>query len=221
MSQKTTRARGAATEQAILQTTLALLQEGGYYALTIDRVAARARASKTTIYRRWKSKEHLVLAVLQGLPMPMPERSSGSLEADLIELFRQFARIMANSPLRGVLPMLVAECANNPALSHLLVPVNEQRRAPLRKVVELAIERGELGADTDVELLLDVIQGAIAIRLYFLLDTLDERWIRALVQLLIHGLHGSALQKPKAQSQKQPKTKPTLKRKPGVHKARS
>ncbi|SEP89940.1 transcriptional regulator, TetR family [Solimonas aquatica] len=190
MSQKTTRARGAATEQAILQATLELLHEGGYSALTIDRVAARARASKTTIYRRWKTKEHLVLAVLQLLPMPMPERSSGSLQTDLIELFRQFARIMADSPLRGVLPMLVAECANNPALSHLLVPVNERRRAPLRKLVELAIERGELATHTDVELLLDVIQGAIAIRMYFLLDKLDERWIRGLVQLLMEGLRG-------------------------------
>lgn len=190
MPQKTTRARGAATEQAILQATLELLHEGGYSALTIDRVAARARASKTTIYRRWKTKEHLVLAVLQLLPMPMPERSSGSLQTDLIELFRQFARIMADSPLRGVLPMLVAECANNPALSHLLVPVNERRRAPLRKLVELAIERGELATHTDVELLLDVIQGAIAIRMYFLLDKLDERWIRGLVQLLMAGLRG-------------------------------
>lgn len=183
------RARGAATEQAILDATLAILHESGYSGLTIDGVAARARASKTTIYRRWQTKEHLVLAVLQQLPIAMPESSSGSLEADLMALFQQFARIMSDSPLRGVLPMLVAECINNPALSHLLVPVNERRRAPLREVIQQAIARGELSADSDVELMVDVIQGAISIRLYFLLDRLSETWMRGLVRLLLDGAH--------------------------------
>ncbi|WP_169518345.1 TetR/AcrR family transcriptional regulator [Solimonas variicoloris] len=181
------RARGVAAEQAILRATLQLLHEGGYSALTIDRVAAVARASKTTIYRRWKTKEHLVLAVFMQLPIAIPE-SHGALEADLIALFRQFSKIMQESPLRGVLPMLVAECINNPALSALLVEVNERRRAPLRHVIQQAIARGELPDDSDAELLIDVIQGAISIRLYFLFDALSEDWIRKLVRLLLDGV---------------------------------
>lgn len=181
------RARGAAVEQAILQATLQILQEGGYSALTIDRVAAVARASKTTIYRRWKTKEHLVLAVFQQLPIATPPSSSGSLETDLVILFGQFSSIMQASPLRGVLPMLVAECINNPALSNLLVQVNERRRAPIRHVIQQAMARGELPADTDIELIIDVIQGAVSIRLYFLLDQLSEAWIRGLVRLLLDG----------------------------------
>lgn len=181
------RARGVAAEQAILKATLEILQDGGYSALTIDRVAARARASKTTIYRRWNTKEHLVLAVFQQLPIAIPDSSSGKLETDLVGLFKQFSTIMEASPLRGVLPMLVAECINNPALSHLLVQVNERRRAPIRHVIRQAVDRGELPADTDVELIIDMIQGAISIRLYFLLDQLSETWIRGLVCLLLNG----------------------------------
>lgn len=183
----TPRARGIAAEQAILKATLKILSEGGYPALTIDRVAATARASKTTIYRRWKTKEHLVLAVFDQLPMAVPV-AGPSLEADLIALFGQFSKIMHDSPLRGVLPMLTAECIDNPSLSAALIKVNDQRREPIRHVLRHAIGRGELPPDTDIELAIDVIQGAIAIRLYFLLDRLSEEWIRGLVRLLLDGI---------------------------------
>lgn len=183
----TPRARGIAAEQAILKATLNILSEGGYSALTIDRVAATARASKTTIYRRWKTKEHLVLAVFGQLPMAVPV-AGPSLEADLIALFGQFSKIMRDSPLRGVLPMLVAECINNPSLSAALIQVNDQRRAPLRHVFQHAIRRGELPADTDIELAIDVIQGAISIRQHFLLAPLSDEWIRGLVKLLLNGI---------------------------------
>lgn len=183
----TPRARGIAAEQAILKATLKILSEGGYSALTIDRVAATARASKTTIYRRWKTKEHLVLAVFGQLPMAVPI-AGPSLEADLIALFGQFSKIMRDSPLRGVLPMLVAECINNPSLSAALIQVNDQRRTPLRHVFHHAIRRGELPANTDIELAIDVIQGAISIRQHFLLAPLSDEWIRGLVQLLLNGI---------------------------------
>lgn len=185
----TPRARGQGVEQAILDATLQVLAEGGYEALTIDRVAARARSSKTTIYRRWKTKEHLALALLAGMPAFEPPLD-GSLEQNLIALFGQFLRAMRDSPLAGVLPKLTAECVNNPALSAMFAQVNNRRRAPIRAVLRRAIERGELAADADIELTIDVIQGAISIRVYFLLDPLTDDWIAGLVRLLIHGIGG-------------------------------
>src|SRR3546814_2581823 len=95
---------------------------------------------------------------------------------------------MQDSPLRGVLPNLIAECINNPALSSALTQINDRRRAPIRHVLQHAIKRGELTADTNIELVIDVIQGAISIRLYFLLDALSTDWIHGLVQLLLDGI---------------------------------
>lgn len=181
------RPRSLVSEQAILNATLRILSTEGYAALTLDRVAAEARASKATIYRRWKTKEHLVLAVFSQLPPVVPEEGR-NLEEELLLLFSQSARFMQDSPLKSVLPSLAAECVRNPALSSALILVNEQRRAPPRLVLQRAIRRGELPADTDIELAIDVIQGAVAIRLYFLLDTLSETWIRRLVRLVIAGL---------------------------------
>lgn len=182
-----TRARGVAAEQAILKATLQILSEGGYTALTIDRVAATAKASKTTIYRRWRTKEHLILAVFGQLPMAVP-RQGKSFEEDLLILFGQFARIMERSPLRSVLPMLVAECANNPALAAALIQINDQRRQPMREVIARAIQRGELAPDTDIELVIDLIQGAISIRQHFLLERITRAWVRKLVKLLLAGI---------------------------------
>lgn len=195
--------RGVAAEQAILGATLKILSEGGYAALTIDRVAATARASKTTIYRRWKTKEHLVLALFSQLPMAEP-LAGPSLEADLMTLFGQFAQVMEDSPLRGVLPKLVAECVNDPGLSTALIEVNERRRAPIRHVLKHAIRRGELPKDADIELAIDVIQGAISIRLYFLLDRLSEDWMRSLVRLLLRGLGVAAAVGPKRRKPSRP-----------------
>ena len=57
--------RGATRETAILQATLELLAESGYDQLTIDAVAARARCSKATIYRRWPGKAALVITAVR------------------------------------------------------------------------------------------------------------------------------------------------------------
>ncbi|MFZ1294493.1 MAG: helix-turn-helix domain-containing protein, partial [Pseudomonadales bacterium] len=62
------RPRSGASEQAILSATLELLAELGFRAVTVDAIAARAGASKSTIYRRWPTKEYLVIAAFAQTP---------------------------------------------------------------------------------------------------------------------------------------------------------
>ncbi|PTU32560.1 TetR/AcrR family transcriptional regulator [Stenotrophobium rhamnosiphilum] len=181
------RPRSLASEKAILKATLKILSESGYAGVTIDRVAAVAKASKSTIYRRWKTKEQLILAVISQLPIAEPPERS-SLEAELLEQFAQVSRAMQNSPLKGVIPMLAAECASNPTLASALMVLNDRRRAPLRLILQRAIKRGEIDQAADIELTLDVIQGAVVTRMYFLLEPLTKVWIRKLVRLVTTGV---------------------------------
>lgn len=181
------RPRSAESEQAILRVTLAILSTEGYGALSLDRVATEARASKSTIYRRWPTKEHLVMAVVSQMPMTEP-RDCGSLAADLIDMFGQYGKILQHSPMKAVMPMLAAECVSTPSLSKALILINDRRRVPMRTILARAMARAELPADTDVELTIDVLQGAVATRLYFLLDPLTEEWIRKLVRLVCVGI---------------------------------
>src|SRR5436190_319637 len=82
--------RGAARTEALLDATLELLPEVGYERLTIDAVAARAGASKATIYRRFDGKRELVVAALRRLDASQPDMlaDAGSLRGDLVELLR-------------------------------------------------------------------------------------------------------------------------------------
>src|SRR3546814_14597719 len=112
------RPRGLATERAILDATLQILHDGGYASLTIDRVAAPARASKTTIYRRWKTKEHLVLAVFEQMPIALPA-VGGSLTANLLQLFGPFSSLLQARPEeRRVGQECVRWCRSRCSLNH-------------------------------------------------------------------------------------------------------
>lgn len=181
------RPRSAASEKAILDATLKLLHEEGYAALTTDRLAAVAKVSKATIYRRWPTKEHLVLTVMENLPLAeVPEGKS--FEEELLALFRQAARITRSSGINAVLPKLAAECVGNPELSAALIRVNHHRREPLRRALRRAIARGEVDARTDLEMAIDFIQGAIAIRSLFLLEELKPAWAKKLARTIVSGI---------------------------------
>jgi len=82
--------RGAEREQAILMAVVELLGETGYEAMTMDAVAARAHASKTTIYRRWRGKPELVKAAVDGyVAGRLPSLAdTGSLRGDLMAVMR-------------------------------------------------------------------------------------------------------------------------------------
>jgi AcrR family transcriptional regulator len=80
------RARGKPREQAILAAVSSLIGEAGYEAMTMDAVAARAHASKTTIYRRWPGKAELVRAAVDAhiAARLLSAPDTGSLRGDLL-----------------------------------------------------------------------------------------------------------------------------------------
>jgi AcrR family transcriptional regulator len=84
---KTGRPYDHSSDSVILTTTLDVLAERGYERLTLDEVAARTGKAKTTLYRRWATKEELVLAALRAAGRP-PEADrlpdTGSLRTDLL-----------------------------------------------------------------------------------------------------------------------------------------
>src|ERR1700742_954135 len=84
--------RSLESEEAILEATGKLLSSEGYIGLTVSKITARARASKSTIYRRWPTKEHLVLAAFDRLPTMLP-RDRGDLLSDLVDLYQQYVRV--------------------------------------------------------------------------------------------------------------------------------
>jgi AcrR family transcriptional regulator len=181
------RPRSLESEEAILQATGKLLASEGYLGLTVSKVAARARASKSTIYRRWPTKEHLVMAAFDRWPAMVP-RDRGDLLADLLDLYQQYLRIHHRTATGAIVPALVAERVSNPELSVLFDSLMRRRLDPTRVIVRRAIERGELPADTDLELAVEAVTAAAVMRVYFLPTDLSVKAMRRLFVVQLRGL---------------------------------
>jgi len=164
-----------------------LLADERYASLTVSKVAARARASKSTIYRRWPTKEHLVIEAFNRWPALTPH-DRGDVMSDLLNLYRQFLRILHRPPSNAIMPTLVAERAHNPALAAVFDPLMQRRRDPVRVVLERAMERGELPKTTDVELAVDALMGVTVLRMYFIPGNLSIPAIREFLSVLLRGL---------------------------------
>jgi AcrR family transcriptional regulator len=157
------RPRSADADVAILQAALELAGEVGVRALSMDEVAARAGVSKATIYRRWSSKEALVIDALRSAIDPVSAVDHGTLGDDLRHYLRDMADRMTAA--RGdVLPHLIEVACYDPAIRSSLDDWVRHRRAPLLAILERGVRRGELAADTDLELLLDLLIGPFVYR---------------------------------------------------------
>ena len=151
-------------ETELLAVTLRLLQEHGYDRLTVDAVAANARASKATVYRRWPSKAELVLAAfIEGIRQVAVPPDTGTLRGDLLrlgELICGQAHQHA-STIRAVLVEVSRNPALDEAMQHQFV---DQRRALIRHVLQLAVDRGEIAAAAVSDELWDLLPGYLIFR---------------------------------------------------------
>ncbi len=179
------RARGA-----VLEAAAELLLERGLAAVSMDTVAARAGVSKATIYRWWPTKETLALDALYhewaGVP---PARDTGTLRGDLLSLFRPWVRLAGQRPYGRVIAALLTEAQTDPAFAReyrarFVQPRRDQARAIFRR----AIERGEIPADTKVEVALDLLYGAIYHRLLHGHAPLNDRFVRDVIDTALDGI---------------------------------
>jgi AcrR family transcriptional regulator len=154
----------SARETELLDVTLRLLQEHGYDRLTVDAVAATARASKATVYRRWPSKAELVLAAfIEGIRQVAVPPETGTLRGDLLrvgEIVCQQARQHA-STIRAVLVEVSRNPALNDVMQHQFV---DQRKALIRHILQQAVDRGEIEAAAISDELWDLLPGYLIFR---------------------------------------------------------
>ncbi len=135
----------------------------GYARMSIEGIARRAGVGKTAVYRRWRSKLHLVLDLVsaiavQGLPAP----DTGSLESDLRLLYEVSSRALRHPVASQILPDLQAEAARNPDIAEALQKaVREGQDGVAKGIVTAAQARGELRPGLDHDLALDLISGPL------------------------------------------------------------
>ena len=156
------------SDQAILEATREILAEVGVRKLTVEGVAARSGVAKTTIYRRFRSKEELALSVLIDMVEQFSEVPDlGSAEQELAIFVGNAIRVLGTTLLGRVMQGMVSELAADPTLATAFRErVVARRQAEMRALVERGAARGELRPDADPELLHELLFGPVYYRLF-------------------------------------------------------
>ena len=181
------RPRSAAARQAILDAALHLARRDGFSALTIERIAREAGVGKPTIYRWWSSKGTIVFEALQqraeqAIPIPV----EGPLPARLTA-FLQSVFTALNEDTGEIVRSLMAEAQHDPAFAVIFrTQFINVRRKPLLMLLQHGVVTGELAADTNIDVLADLIYGAMWYRLLAQHAPLDDAFAHDVVQALLH-----------------------------------
>ncbi len=161
------RPRDTRIDREVVTAVLDGLKSGGYRAVTIDGIARQVARARSSLYRRWPSKRHLVAyAVLSELG-ENPATDTGNIRSDLEAAVGTLLRAF-RGPLGRALAGLVADMAQDAALAFTIRRrVLAPRRRSMREALDRARLRGEARDDLDVELVLDMLTGPFYFRTLF------------------------------------------------------
>ena len=144
------RPRKPGTREAVIQAFVTLVGEQGYAATSMDEVAERAGVSKATIYRRWPSRDALIVDVHHAMVDDSDARDTGSLEGDLLALLERVAGVLEQTGFARLVVASAGEMLSNPELAAVFRDrVLGPRQGLMETVFARAIERGEIEAGAD------------------------------------------------------------------------
>lgn len=170
------------SKTAILEATAELISEHGFPGVSIEAVAARSGAAKTTVYRHWPSREALVIeafGLCAGPPAAPPD--TGTLRGDLLEILSGLARFLREEGPCASLQSLADAARRDPELAALHAAFVAERQRPLVEVLERGVGRGELPAGLDVQNAVSVLVGPLFYRAMVSFEPLDDDFVRAVV----------------------------------------
>ena len=179
------RPRDRALDDRILEQVIALLGSHGYAGLTLDELATRSGVAKTTILRRWPSKAAVAAAGVERLALQSVDvPDSGDLRVDLLALLHGAVEAFVRG--RGqFVARLIREAGHHPEITDLLYTVIHTRRQAYRRVLALAIARGELAPSVDQDLLIDLLIGPIWTRMLITRDPITREYVDSIVEAVL------------------------------------
>lgn len=181
--------RETGTRERALSTAAEILLREGYSRLTMERLAAESGVAKTTLYRRWPAKAALCMELyLEVAGRELKDPDTGDIASDLRYIVNTVVRLQTRTVAGPAFIGLIAEAQSNPESSAaFLADFAERRRDLTRRVLRRAINRGELRARTDVDLVIDTLGGATTFRLLQGHAPLSRKFADALVTLVLSG----------------------------------
>jgi len=180
------RKRDHSRDPEIMAAAIDVLAEVGYERMTVDMVAARAKAGKATLYRRWPSKADLVVDAVSCMPgnhASLPD--TGTLRGDLLAMMSPRTVHDSDRKLK-VLLGLASVIVHSPELAESIREAFQEPRAAMtRALLQRAIDRGEIPADADVDLLARVSSSMVIARALLEQKPVDRAYLVSVVDRVI------------------------------------
>ena len=187
------RPRSEQSRRAILRSTLNLLQHTGFPDLTIEAIAADAGVGKTTVYRWWPDKGALVVdAFASSTETKLHFPDTGSVYRDMSLQMNQFLGILRTRRGRIVAELLGAGQSDPELLEAFRERFLRPRRQEAYKTLRRGIERGELPKRLDLDLVLDILYGAMYMRFLIRHDELSESYVKEVCRLVLGNAAGNS-----------------------------
>jgi AcrR family transcriptional regulator len=180
--------RSARIQATVFEATIQFLQEQGYEAWSFATISERTGVHESTLYRHWKTKEHLVVeatASLVAQDIPIPD--TGALRSDLIQLLQSLDVFMQSAAGQAIIQIAIAS-RNVPTIGSLYQSYWRRRSVLMRPLFERAIARGELSPQTELSLLFEMLIGVFYVRLSLLREPVDETLPERIVDLVLSGV---------------------------------
>lgn len=167
-----------------------LLTEKGYASVTIEGIAARASVAKTTIYRWWPTKAAIFMELYNEIAAKtLIALDTGSVEEDLRNLLQGLFKLFTTTSAGPAMVGMISEAQSNPEVAKAFQKqFMFHRRQVTHALLKRGVERGELQADLDIELAIDVISGPIWYRLLQGHAPLDDHFADGVVRQVLFGI---------------------------------
>ncbi|PGB85142.1 TetR family transcriptional regulator [Bacillus wiedmannii] len=188
MQSKRGRPRNIETQKAILSASYELLLESGFKAVTVDKIADRAKVSKATIYKWWPNKAAVVMDGFLSAAARLPVPDTGSALTDILTHATSLGSFLISRE-GTIITELVGEGQFDSKLAEeYRARYFHPRRLQAKQLLEKGIKRGELKENLDVDLSIDLIYGPIFYRLLVTGEKLDESYVHDLVINAFEGI---------------------------------
>lgn len=180
--------RIARTRSAVLDAATALLAEEGSAGFTVDSVVARSGVAKTTIYRHWPTRDHLLMAAVSCFERVEEVPDTGSVRSDLVAFLSRLAKELADNQWSKSLPAMLERGEHDEDLAAQMRIITEQKSTPLRNILERARDRGEIHEDADLDLALASLSGPLFYRRLMLHASTTSLQVEVIVDIILGGL---------------------------------
>lgn len=134
-----------------------LIAEHDVSGVSVDMIAAKTGVSKPTLYRRWPSRDDLIVAAMAVLEYPHASPDAGSLRDDLASLLDTLVEFLSKPDGGKVYASFINAAIRNPKLAAINREVTSRARSQYEVVIERAIQRGDIAPDVSITVLVDAL----------------------------------------------------------------